>query len=158
MRATLRASLPPALGILLLGIGAGLAGNYISPRGLPLIAPPVRPSQAGELIPLDQARRLWLGGTVLFLDARDPADYAAGHVGNALNLPAQDFAQRFGEIAPMLTPASELILYCDGMECELSHRLAESLRQQGQTNLHILLNGWTVWRLAGLPTAKGGPP
>jgi rhodanese-related sulfurtransferase len=151
-------SLPQALGILLLGAGLGLAANQISPRGLPLVTP-VKPAPAAdEFIPLDQANQLWRSGTAFFLDARAPADYAAGHIGNALNLPAQSFAQHFGQIAPMLTRESPLVLYCDGPECELSHRLRESLRQLGYTNTYLLSNGWTAWRQAGLPTTPGGPP
>lgn len=145
-----------ALLLVLLGMGLGLAANQISPRGIPLITPSEQALAAGEFIALDQAKQLWHRGAALFLDAREPADYAAGHIGNALNLPAQSFAQHFGEVAPLLTPDSELVLYCDGKECELSHRLAISLRQQGYTNLHILANGLTVWRQAGLPTTPGG--
>lgn len=152
-----RTWLSQALGIVVLGAGLGLAGNQISPRGLPLITPPKPAPQAKDFITLDQAKQLWHSGTAFFLDAREPADYAAGHVGNALNLPSQSFATHFSEIAPMLTPESPLVLYCDGLECEQSHRLRESLRQLGYTNTHLLFNGWTVWRQAGLPTALGGP-
>jgi rhodanese-related sulfurtransferase len=152
----LRASLPRALAIVLFGIGAGLAANQVSPRGLPLITPPRQTQKAEAFIALDQAKELWHRSAALFLDAREPADYAAGHIGNALNLPAQSFAQHFGEIAPLLTRESPLVLYCDGPECDLSHRLSESLRQLGYTNLHILSNGWTAWRQAGLPTTPGG--
>ena len=142
--------------MVLLGAGLGLAANQISPRGLALVASPKSAVAPGEFVPLEQARQLWIGGSALFLDAREPGDYAAGHIGNALNLPAQSFAQHFGEVSPMLTPASELILYCDGTECDLSHQLAEMLRQQGYTNLHILFNGWTTWKQAGLPVTPGG--
>ena len=156
MKPWLGSTLTQALGIVLLGIGAALAGNQLSPRGLPLLTPP-RPVPAAEaFLTLAQARQLWQAGSAFFLDAREPADFESGHIGNAFNLPAQSFAQHFGDLAPMLTRESPLILYCDGKECDLSHRLAESLRQQGYTNALILSNGWTVWRQAGLPIAKGG--
>jgi rhodanese-related sulfurtransferase len=157
MSGWLRTPLLQALGIVLFGIGAGLAGNQLSPRGLPLITPPRQTHKADAFIPLDEAKQLWRLGVALFLDAREPEDYAAGHIGNALNLPAQSFAQHFGEIAPMLTRESPLVLYCDGNECDLSHRLSGILRQQGYTNWHILSNGWTAWRQAGLPTTLGAP-
>jgi len=144
--------------IVLLGIGLGLAGNFVSPRGLPLIAAPLQPPKVDEFTPLDQAKLLWQRGDVLFLDAREPDDFIAGHIANALNLPAQSFAQHFGAIAPMLTPASELVLYCDGLECELSHRLRDSLRSLGYTNTHLLLNGWSAWRDAKLPTVTSAKP
>ena len=155
MNGWLRITLPQALALVLLGAGMGLAANQISPHGLPLITPPKPAPKAGEFISLEHAKRLWYGGAALFLDAREPDDYAAGHIANALNLPAQSFAQHFGEIAPLLTSSSELVLYCDGAECELSHRLRENLRQIGYTNTHLFSNGWTTWRQAGLPITPG---
>lgn len=152
----MRAPLPQALILVLLGAGLGLAANQISPRGIPLITPPEQVSAAVEFITLDHAKQLWHGSAALFLDAREPDDYAAGHIGNALNLPAQSFAQRFGEIAPLLTHNSEMVLYCDGPECDLGHRLRDSLHQLGYTNTHLLSNGWTAWRQAGLPTTLAG--
>jgi rhodanese-related sulfurtransferase len=142
------------LGILLIGIGVGLAGNKVSPRGLPLSPQPKPTNTVGTLIPLERARQFWYLGTAFFLDAREPADFTAGHIGNALNLPAQSFGERFGDIAPMLAMDSTLILYCNGSDCDLSHRLAGSLLQQGYTNLLILSNGWSAWLTAGLPTTK----
>lgn len=149
---------PQAIILVLLGAALGLAANQISPRGIPLRTPPKRAPAQSEFLTLEQAKQLWDGGSAMFLDAREPDDYAAGHIGNAFNLPAQSFAQHFGAVAPMLAPGSELVLYCDGKECDLSHRLAESLRQQGFTNLHLLFNGWTTWRQAGLPTTQGNQP
>ncbi|MDB6066277.1 MAG: Rhodanese domain protein [Pedosphaera sp.] len=144
--------------IMLLGAAVGLLGNQASPRGIPLITPPEKAAKADEFITLDQANELWHGGGTLFLDAREPADYAAGHIANALNLPAQSFEQHFGEIAPMLSPRSPMVLYCDGKECELSHQLQNSLAQLGYTNAHLLFNGWTAWRQAGLPTTRNPQP
>ena len=142
--------------IVLIGAFVGVAGNQTSPRGIPLIAPPKIVSATSEFITLEEAKALWLGGASVFLDAREPVDFLAGHIGNAFNLPAQSFEQHFGEVAPMLSPGSGLVLYCDGRECELSHRLQASLHQLGYKNTHILFNGWSAWREAGLPTAQGG--
>lgn len=157
MKRWLQTSLARVLAIVLLGGGLGLVANQFSPRGLPLRALPRPVPSTGEFIALEDAKRLWHGGSALFLDAREPADYAAGHIGNAFNLPAQAFARHFGAIAPLLSPESELVLYCDGKECELSHRLRDSLRELGYTNTHLLFNGWTAWRQAGLPVAGATP-
>jgi rhodanese-related sulfurtransferase len=92
------------------------------------------------------------------LDARPAADYAAGHIAHALSLPAEKFDTRYEQIAPMLAPDASIVCYCDGMECDLSHELAELLRERGYTNVHILVNGWTVWSKAGLPTRRGTEP
>jgi len=150
----MKKSLARVLAIILLGAGLGLAANSLSPRGLSLIArsPALVP---GGFITLDQAVLLWRAGGVLFLDAREPADYSAGHIGKALNLPAQSFAEHFGAVAPLLTPDTELILYGDGGKYQLSQALADRLRRQGYANLHILSNGWAGWREANLPDTRG---
>ncbi|MCI0534835.1 MAG: rhodanese-like domain-containing protein [Verrucomicrobiales bacterium] len=148
----MRKTVARALVIVGVGLMLGLLGNAVSPRGIPLITPPKKPA---EFIALEKAKELWDSGAVIFLDAREPADYAVGHIGNALNLPALAFEKHFGEVAPLLTPESPVVVYCDGKECELSHRLSDSLRQLGFTNIHMLFNGWTVWREAGLPVEQG---
>jgi 3-mercaptopyruvate sulfurtransferase SseA len=55
----------------------------------------------------------------------------------------------------MLAPDTAIVVYCDGTECELSHRVADKLHQLDYKNVRILLNGWTVWHGAGLPTETG---
>jgi rhodanese-related sulfurtransferase len=144
-----------ALLIVMLGATLGLLSNGISPKGIPLVTPPKKAVKPDEFIPLQQARQLWSGGNAFFLDARKPDDYAAGHIGNALSLPVEQFQEHYPKLAPMLAPDSPIVAYCDGTECELSHHLADQLRQQGHTNVHILFNGWTAWRTNGLPVETG---
>jgi rhodanese-related sulfurtransferase len=140
--------------ILVLGTTLGLLSNALSPKGIPLITPPKMAPKAEEFIPLHQAHELWGSGNAFFLDARNPEDFEGGHIANALNLPAENFEQEFVKLAPMLPTDSPLVLYCDGTECELSHRLRNQLRQSGYTNAHILFNGWTAWSKAGYPVQK----
>jgi rhodanese-related sulfurtransferase len=145
-----------ALLLVIVGMALGLAGNQVSPKGIPIITPPKRTPRSEEFLSLDQAKQFWSNGSALFLDAREEADFAAGHIANAFNLPALSVERHFPEVAPLLTTESLVVVYCDGTECELSHRLAEHLRQQGFTNVHMLFNGWTTWRQAGLPTEGEG--
>jgi len=151
----MRKTVARALFIVLIGAGLGLIGNAVSPRGIAWITPPKKQPKPEEFVALEKAQELWNSGSAIFLDAREPADFATGHIAMAHNLPAQAFEKHFAQVAPMLSPESQIVVYCDGTECELSHRLAESLRQLGHTNVHMLFNGWTVWREAGLPTEQG---
>ena len=141
--------------ILAVGCGLGLLSNAISPKGIALVTPPKKVPQPDEFISLQKAHELWNGGGAFFLDARQPADFEAGHIGNALNLPVEEFGEYFPKVAAMFAPDSELVVYCDGPECELSHRLVSQLQQLGYTRIHILFNGWTVWREAGYPSEIG---
>ncbi|MSU62229.1 MAG: rhodanese-like domain-containing protein [Pedosphaera sp.] len=154
----MRKSVERGLIIILAGIVLGTVGNLASPRGISFITPPKQIPKAEEYLSLEKAKSFWESGTSVFLDAREPEDYKAGHIGNALNLPVMAFEKHFGEVAPMLTPESKIVVYCDRTECELSHQLASQLKQTGYTNIHMLFNGWTAWREAGLPTAQGSTP
>jgi rhodanese-related sulfurtransferase len=144
--------------LVLMGAALGLLSNAVAPKGISLLTPPKKVPKADEFVPVDQAHQWWSEGNTFFLDARKPEDFEAGHIANALNLPVETFTENYPKVAPLLAPDSSIVVYCDGAECELSRRLAEELRGQGYTNVHMLHNGWTAWRTAGFPTATGPNP
>ena len=127
-------------------------------HSLPLIAPPKPVLQPGDVITLEDAKTLWNGAAGFFLDARAPADYQAGHIAGAFNLPIESFEQQYPQIATMITPDTPLVAYCDGQVCDLSHRLAIKMRELGYKNVHVLVNGWTAWKQANLATNRGEKP
>ncbi|BDG10006.1 rhodanese-like domain-containing protein [Anaeromyxobacter paludicola] len=86
------------------------------------------------------AHRLVASG-VKVVDVRTPAEYAAGHVPGALNIPHDQMAARHAEIGPPSTP---VLLYC-----RTGHRTriaAEALREKGFTTLYDLqaYDRWTA--------------
>ena len=95
-----------------------------------------------------------MSGTVLFLDARMPLAYAAGHIPSALNVPVDAFEENYVKVVSLLDSHAPIIAYCDGSECEQSQRLKDRLLQLGYTDVRILPNGWTTWHQAGLPTER----
>ena len=154
----MRRTIQRALLIVLGGGALGLVANAISPRGIPYITPPQPKLQAQDAIPLQEAQELWSGGAMFFLDARSPSDYAAGHIVNAFNLPVEEFDGHYPGVAALLTPDTIIVVYCDGLQCDLSHRLMAKLRELGYRHVRVLVNGWTVWQTGGLPTHKGEQP
>jgi rhodanese-related sulfurtransferase len=141
-----------ALLMVVLGAGLGLLANALSPKGIPLITPPKETPKAEAFLPLQEAYKLWQGGGALFLDARNPEDYESGHIAKALNFPAEKFEEYYPKLGPLLSSDAPIVVYCNGEQCELSHRLAKELQQVGTTNVHMLFNGWTAWSTAGYPT------
>jgi len=154
----MRRTIQRSLVIVLLGAALGLVANAVSPRRIPFITPPKTEIPEQEFVLLSQAHELWSSGAAFFLDARAPVDYAAGHIANAFNLPAESFDDHFAQVASFLTTDSTVVCYCDGTECDLSHHLAELLRQRGYTNTRVFRNAWTEWKNAGYPTTKGAQP
>lgn len=150
--------------ILFLLIGAGALGftvNAMRPIGLLLIgdwsAEARLKSDSGEslIIPLEDAKGLYATGGAVFLDARGPQDYREGHILGAKNLPWQAFDKHAEAVLRDLPEDGVIIAYCDGESCSLSEELAKTLIDLGYEGVRVLVNGWTRWVQAGLPTAKG---
>jgi rhodanese-related sulfurtransferase len=151
-------TLQRALVIVFGGAVLGLAANALSPRRIPCLTPPKVPPRIQDTVTLDEAKELWSSGSAFFLDARSPADYAAGHIAGALNLPVEEFDEYYPSIGRVLTPDSTIVVYCDGLDCDLSHHLMVKLRELGCHHVRLIVNGWTVWHRAGLLTHTGEQP
>ncbi|MCX7887321.1 MAG: rhodanese-like domain-containing protein [Verrucomicrobiae bacterium] len=143
-----------ALVIALAGSALGLLWNVVSPRRIPWRRAPRLAASAGEQIDFERARALWERGEAVFLDARSPGAYAAGHIAGAWSLPVEQFDAVFPKLRVRLAPEQELVVYCDGEHCDESVRLLAKLRVHGYSNAFVLVNGWTRWQLAGLPTSR----
>jgi rhodanese-related sulfurtransferase len=87
--------------------------------------------RAGDLTP-QQAHQLVEGGALL-VDVRSPAEFAAGHLPGALNVPVHEIQARDAELGPRDRP---LVLYC--RSGTRSAHAAETLRQAGHTAVHNL--------------------
>lgn len=156
----MKRSYPEALVICLAAAALGLIVNGLRPDGLPLFpreAPrsiavdPQNPRQ----IPIEEAIARFKQGDALFADARSPADYAAGHIAGAVNLPAQTPDAWMPRVFAEVPPDRTVITYCSGSRCILSEKLAEILAEAGFENVFHLEDGWTRWTERGLPTEKG---
>jgi rhodanese-related sulfurtransferase len=104
------------------------------------------------VIPLDKAELLFHKKTAIFIDARSRTEYASGHIRGALSLSWQDVDHAYVESAALLDDNENIVTYCDGEACDLSHELALFLKEMGYENVYVLSNGWTEWTNAGLPT------
>lgn len=112
-------------------------------------------ASASLVIGLEEAGRLFRQEAALFVDARPQSQFAQGRIRGALNLPWQEVDRYFMETADRLEGSRMIITYCDGDNCDLSHELALFLKDMGFENVRVLVNGWTVWKQAGLPTDTG---
>lgn len=149
-------------------VGCALATNALrwdknsenAHNHLALFTPPKPEVSAENLISLDDARSLWETqlGVAYFIDARSAKQYAEGHIAFAHNLPKDGFETRLLRIQPLLAPDSPIVVYCDGVQCDLSHQVADRLKALGYQNVRILINGWTLWKTAGFDINTGEEP
>jgi rhodanese-related sulfurtransferase len=108
-------------------------------------------------ITLAQAKALYdING--LFIDGRKPADFAAGHIKNAINIPYEEFkAKTTEEKTQMMKKFNKegiIVCYCDGGECDISIDLAYEFAKLGFNSVNIYLGGFAEWENAGYPVER----
>ncbi|HET6983216.1 MAG TPA: rhodanese-like domain-containing protein [Myxococcaceae bacterium] len=93
----------------------------------------------------------------LVFDARSPAEFATGHLPGALNVagkPGLPPSQYTSDLAPIEklvrgNRAQPIILYCNGVYCGRSRRLADDLLAAGFTDVRRYQLGMPIWRALG---------
>jgi rhodanese-related sulfurtransferase len=91
----------------------------------------------------------------LWVDAREPAEFAAGHVPGAVALGETAWEEGLANFVERWEPGVLVVVYCGGAECEAARRVAERLRMElGIEEVAVLRGGWTAWQKAGRPEAR----
>ena len=92
-------------------------------------------------------------GSSLILDVRTPAEYAAGHIKNALNFPHDVLADRLPQIQKYA--AVPVVVYCKSGG--RAGQAVEILAAAGFTNVRHLTGDFDAWIAAGMPVKLDGP-
>jgi rhodanese-related sulfurtransferase/DNA-binding MarR family transcriptional regulator len=103
-----------------------------------------------EPVAQDELFRRLREGQVLILDVRPEAEYAAGHIPGAVNVPHDQLADRLAE----LPAGADIVAYCRGRYCVFAPDAVRLLRARG-FSAWPLEGGLPGWRLAGLPVTAG---
>lgn len=89
-------------------------------------------------------------GTATVIDVRPAEEYAAGHIPGALSIPLDQLEARLAE----LPEGAEVVAYCRGTNCVLSHDAVRLLATRGRRAAR-LVDGMLEWRLNDLPVEAG---
>lgn len=125
-----------------LALGSGAMLLWPMLRGGVSGATEVSPAEAVLLINRENA---------LVLDVREEAEFAAGHIPEAKNIPLSKLAERAGELRKY--QQKPLLVTCQGGM--RSANACGQLKQAGFTRLYNLKGGLAAWNEAKLPMAKG---
>jgi len=158
----------------IVGLGTGLAVNrHIAVQGFDgslveaikqtlqnKIKEKARPASevapAGDIIfmGVEQAKELCDSNRSLFIDARAPEAYEAGHIYGAVNITEQTIEDHIFELMDKARE-SKVIIYCSGPECPQAIELAELLIENDIKPIHVYSGGWDQWQKLGYPVVKG---
>jgi rhodanese-related sulfurtransferase len=169
-----------ALAVALIGGVIALAANAISPRGLniarnyfpgpaqgvvtpPALSPVASLRQKGlQSIDGSRARLLFKDPRlaeqrVAFIDARNDEEYRRAHIPGAYQFDPYYPSKFFAAILPVCQVAEEIVLYCNGGDCEDSQFAALTLRDAGIENkkLFVYVGGITDWTNRGFAIEIG---
>lgn len=85
-------------------------------------------------------------GKVTLLDVRPEEEFEAGHLPEAINIPLEQLE----DMLDKLPRDKEIVAYCRGAYCVLSHEAVQRLRQLGY-RVRRFEEGYPEWKAAGLP-------
>jgi rhodanese-related sulfurtransferase len=107
-------------------------------------------------ISLATAKSLFDAGAALFMDARDPPDYEAGHIPGALRMTRDEALGDPDRVKALPVRGRPIVAYCSGGVCEASLELAQALVDAGYRKVLVYGGGFPDWEAAGYPVAQGG--
>lgn len=120
---------------------AVVSGGLLLWPGLRAGAGQLTPTQAVQLINKEKA---------VVLDVCEPAEYAAGHVAGARNVPLAGLSAESKGLPS--NKAQPVIVVC--ATGARAAKAAGQLKQFGHASVHVLGGGLAAWREAGLPVEK----
>ena len=126
--------------LLLIGIVVASALGLLLPALMP------RGKRASTL----QVTQLINRGKTVVVDVRTPAEFAAGHLRDAKNIPLADFPARIGELDK--SKGKSVVVVCQsGARADKAVKLLEAA---GFDEVVSLDGGLPAWQAANLPTVK----
>jgi rhodanese-related sulfurtransferase len=117
--------------------------------GIALALPALRRAGGGSLSPQNAVQRINREKAVV-IDVREPAEFAAGHITNAKNVPLAQIEERLPQVVK--NKALPVILVC--ATSPRAVRAQVLARKLGYDQAEALAGGLQAWRAAGLPVVK----
>lgn len=153
------------ISIVIISVVMAFVYNYFSVKGISLVKTSEKLKVASDsdlfsqiysdtgsnvIVTTDQMKHLVKTGNALIIDARNPEAYINGHIPTAINIPFLEVFNYVETLHPI--PRDTLmIIYCEGVHCELSKNLSQFLKGMNFTRIYLYDDGIEVWNAQNLP-------
>jgi rhodanese-related sulfurtransferase len=115
-----------------------------------------------QLIDIGQATNLFRDPRfkqdgIVFIDARDESNYQEGHIPGAYEFDPYHPDKYFAAIFSICRAAEQIVVYCNGGDCDDSEMAAILLRNVGIANQKLFIYGGGIeeWTNNNLPVETG---
>lgn len=106
------------------------------------------------VLPLKDSYRVFEGKAALFIDARDPQEYDAGHIPDAINVPYDQISlPKYRNNISAWNKNRRIVVYCNTHICSVSYTCVEDLIYRGFDRV-IIAEGYMQWVEKGYPVEK----
>ncbi|MEM9480740.1 MAG: rhodanese-like domain-containing protein [Verrucomicrobiota bacterium] len=128
--------------LVIAAIAFGAGQRQFFPDTAPALYLQSQPLVDGEILAADAWQRAQ-SEEVAWIDARQEPVFAKDHVPGALNLNEQNFDSA-ADAHMALTEFYDkpIFIYCDGAQCQASHKIAEMLREMRYAEVIVVKDGW----------------
>jgi ArsR family transcriptional regulator len=92
-------------------------------------------------------------GRVVLVDVRTEAEFVAGHLPGAVNLPSAELLERLDDVQAMVRRGQRIVAYCRGPYCVTAVNAVDGLRRHGLAADRLAF-GTEGWRASGRPLAQ----
>jgi rhodanese-related sulfurtransferase len=119
--------------------------------GVPLVGAPSVPT-----LTWPEVKTLLKSSQVLLIDARVASYYQAGHISEAISLPANSPPADIANFATQHSKNTAIVIYCGSVSCPMAHQLANVLvGQHGFSNIKVMPGGFAEYRTAEAQVGQG---
>jgi rhodanese-related sulfurtransferase len=121
-----------------------------------LAAQGIRLAESNQVVALFHDAR-FEQGLVAFIDARNDEHYQSGHIPGAWQFDRFHPENYMGAVLPACNVAQDVVVYCNGGNCEDSAFAATFLAAAGipKEKLSVYVGGITEWSTNGMPVELG---
>jgi rhodanese-related sulfurtransferase len=141
--------------------GAATVANPAAPSSAQLLAMQMK-EKGLQLIEGTRAGQLFhdshfKAGVIVFIDARDESHYQEGHIPGAYEFDPYQPEKYFPTVLPVCRAAEQVLVYCNGGDCDDSESAALLLKDVGIPNRKLFIYGGGImeWTNNRLPIETG---
>ncbi|MFN0118224.1 MAG: rhodanese-like domain-containing protein [Elusimicrobiota bacterium] len=107
-----------------------------------------------EFVSLAEVIQIQKDQSSFIIDARTSQEFTIGRIPHSRNLPFYEMEKFQNDAMKGIDTDDAIIIYCEGVGCELSFFLGREFQTQGYQNVRIFYGGYPEWKNAGLPIEK----